>query len=348
MAQPILTTDLKAVTENWRALDRMSAGHVQTGAVVKANAYGLGAGKIAEALIDAGVTQFFVATANEGATLRQSIGPNPTIHLFCGHMAGDCTLIDAQKLTPLLNSPEQLKRHLEHLPDHPFGLQLDTGMGRLGMQSGDWESCRAKAMAANPTLVMSHLACADEPDHPMNAQQLTRFTQLTHSLGLPRSLSATGGVLLGPEYHFDLTRPGIGIYGGLPFSDARNVVSLSVPVIQIRDLSKGDSVGYANSWIAKQPTCVATVAAGYADGLPRSISNNAVFYCKGIQCPIIGRISMDLITIDITHLPTTPDSLDILCENQGIDQLAQHSGTIGYEILTSLGARYERRYKGAT
>ena len=348
MAQPTLTTDLKAVTENWQALNRMSAGHVQTGAVVKANGYGLGAGKIAQVLIAVGVTQFFVATTTEGAALRQSIGPNPTIYLFCGHMPDDSFLISSQKLTPLLNSPEQLARHLKQLPDHPFGIQLDTGMGRLGMQPEDWGTCRANAMAANATLVMSHLACADEPDHPMNTQQLTRFIQLTHSLGLPRSLSATGGILLGPDYHFDLTRPGIGIYGGLPFSDAHNVVSLSVPIIQTRELSEGNSVGYANSWIAKQPTRVATVAAGYADGLPRSIGKDAAFYCEGTPCPIIGRISMDLITVDITHLSMIPDSLDILCNNQGIDQLAQHSGTIGYEILTSLGARYERSYKGAT
>jgi alanine racemase len=191
---------------------------------------------------------------------------------------------------------------------------------------------------------MSHLACADEPDHPMNDFQCDVFLEMTAGVQAPLSLAATGGTLLGPKFHFDMVRPGIGLYGGLPFADATPTVHLSLPIIQVRDVLEGEAVGYGNAYIAKSARRVATVSAGYADGLIRAIGNDAKVYAGDTMCPVIGRVSMDLITVDITDLSGTPDALDILCPHQTVDDLADSAGTIGYEILTSLGHRYERRY----
>ncbi|MGH1369294.1 MAG: alanine racemase [Maritimibacter sp.] len=339
-----LTIDLDALAGNWRSLDAMTSHGVQTAAVVKADAYGLGVGKAARALAAAGARRFFVAVAEEGAAVREALGPGPEISIFGGHMPGDTDMIHDLALIPMLNSIDQLTRHLEALPGAPFGIQLDTGMNRLGMEPAEWEAVRAFVLAANPRLIMSHLACADEPDHEMNSAQLAAFVAMTEGLEVPRSLSATGGILLGRDYHFDLTRPGIGLYGGLPFAEAKMVVELELPVIQIRDVEAGESVGYGNSWIADGKRKVATVSGGYADGILRSLSNTGVFFQGDTPCPIIGRVSMDLITVDITHLRETPRALHLLCREQTVDDLATGAGTIGYEILTSLGSRYQRHF----
>jgi alanine racemase len=344
MATASLSIDLDALAANWRALDKASASGVQTAAVVKADAYGLGAARVARTLAHAGARRFFVAVAEEGAALRQSLGPGPQICILSGHMSGDTEMVHDLDLTPMLNSVEQITRHLESLPGHPFGVQLDTGMNRLGMEEAEWEAVAPFVLEAGPEILMSHLACADEPDHALNELQLANFHAMTDGTGVPRSLAATGGILLGPRYHFDLTRPGIGIYGGSPYDGARPVVTLSLPVIQTRDVAVGEPVGYSCTWVAEQPTVVATVAAGYADGLSRVLSNNAVLWDGDTPCPLIGRVSMDLITVDVTHLPQVPRSLDILGPNQSIDDLAARAGTIGYNILTALGPRYQRRY----
>ncbi len=334
------------MAENWRALDALSAAQVETAAVVKADGYGTGVGKAARALQAAGARTFFVAAAEEGVALRQAIGPSPEICVFGGHMAGDTEMIGDMHLTPMLNSLEQTTRHFESLPGHPFGVQLDTGMNRLGLEPAEWEAARQIVMQAGPRLVMSHLACADEPDHPMNAQQLACFRDMTDGLEVRRSLSATGGILLGSDYHFDLTRPGIGVYGGRPFEEAKPVAHISCPVIQVRDVTEGETVGYGNTWTAEGPARIATVSAGYADGILRAISNKAVLFSGTVPCPLVGRVSMDLITVDVTHLDHTPRHLDLLCEHQTVDDLADIADTIGYEILTSLGARYARTYAG--
>ena len=346
MATASLTIDLDAIAANWRALDRMSDHGTQTGAVVKADAYGLGAARVVRALAHAGARRFFVAVAEEGAAVRQALGPGPQISVLSGHMAGDTEMIHDLDLTPMLNSVDQITRHLESLPGHPFGIQLDSGMNRLGLEAVEWEAVAAFVLSANPELVMSHLACADDPNDPMNAAQLAEFIAMTEGIGVPRSLAATGGILLGPDYHFELTRPGIGLFGGLPYAQAEPVVSLSLPVIQLRDVQPGEMVGYANGWQAEVPSVVATVAAGYADGLPRSLSGNAILWDGETPCPLIGRVSMDLITVDVTHLSHVPRSLDLIGPMQSIDELAEAAGTIGYEILTGLGARYSRRYAG--
>lgn len=343
MATASLQIDLNALVANWRALDTVSGPNTEAAAVVKANGYGLSSVAVATALADAGVRTFFVAAAEEGLPLRAALGPDPDIAVFSGHMAGDTGLIRDADLIPMLNSPEQLARHVDALPDARFGIQLNSGMNRLGMQAEEWQQVRLD-LPTTPWLVMSHLACADEPDHPQNAAQLAAFHEMTDGTGYRRSLAATGGILLGPEYHFDLVRPGIGLYGGLPFEGAQSVVTLSIPVIQCRDLTPGEPVGYGASWIAETPARIATIAAGYADGLIRAMSGKATLYAGESPCPLVGRVSMDLLTIDISHLEDDPETLDILCPAQTVDILADAAGTIGYEILTSLGNRYSRSY----
>ena len=344
MATATLSIDLDAIAANWRALDKASASGVQTAAVVKADAYGLGIARVARALANAGARRFFVAVAEEGAAVRQILGPGPQICILSGHAAGDTEMVGDLDLTPMLNSVEQVTRHLESLPGHAFGVQLDTGMNRLGMEEAEWEAIAPFVLEASPEILMSHLACADEPDHALNDLQLANFHAMTDGTGVPRSLAATGGILLGPKYHFDLTRPGIGLFGGRPYEAARRVVALSLPILQTRIVAPGETVGYACAWEAEVHSLIATVSGGYADGLPRSLSNNAVLWDGDTPCPLIGRVSMDLITVDITHLPSIPRRLDILGPNQTVDDLADVAGTIGYDILTALGPRYTRRY----
>ncbi len=342
MSTARLTINLHALASNWQALNAKT--DVETGAVVKADAYGLGVGPVSATLAEEGVRKFFVAAAEEGVAVRQAVGPGPMIGVFSGHMEGDTDLLRDHDLTPLINSPEQFVRHQQALPDHAFGIQLDSGMNRLGWEPADWAELRHKVEALKPVVVMSHLACSEEPDHPMNRQQLKTFRELTDGIDAPRSLAATGGMLLPPEFHFDFCRPGIGLYGGLPFADAKPVVTVDLPVIQVRPVEVGESVGYGNSWIARRPSRIATVAAGYADGLHRAIGGGIDVFAGGKPCPLVGRISMDLITVDVTDLPQDPERLRILNGHQTVDDLAEAAGTIGYEILTSLGARYSRGY----
>lgn len=343
MTVATLNIDLDALAENWRALDAKT--DCETAAVVKADGYGLGAGAVAKCLVRAGARRFFVAAAEEGVAVRDAVGSGPMICVFSGHMEGDTDLLRSYDLTPMINSVDQMLRHVESLPRGSFGIQLDTGMNRLGLEPDEWAALRDIALAQMPVLIMSHLACADEPDHPMNAQQLAQFRSMTEGIDVARSLAATGGILLGPEYHFDVTRPGVGLYGGLPFADANPVVSVDVPVIQLRSLAVGETAGYGNAWVAERPSRIATVAAGYADGLFRAIGNGGVsLFCGDIACPLVGRVSMDMITVDVTDLDHVPDHLSILNTHQRVDDLAYAAGSIGYEVLTSLGARYRRVY----
>ncbi|HKK97852.1 MAG TPA: alanine racemase [Marivita sp.] len=344
MAQCELTIDLGAICANWSALDKMSAS--ETAAVVKADAYGLGVARVSKALANTGARTFFVAQAEEGVALRAALGSGPAICVFGGHMEGDAPLIRDAQLVPMINSIDQMLRHVEALPGHPFGIQLDTGMNRLGMENAEWAALRDIALSQNPVLVMSHLACADDAAHGMNAHQLKTFHEMTDGIDAPRSLAATGGTIMGAAYHFDMTRPGIGLYGGLPYVEARPVVTLSVPVIQVRDISPGESVGYGNTWVARVPGKIATISAGYADGVIRAMGPKAYVWAGETRCKIVGRISMDLIGVDVSHVKTMPTHVELLGAHQSVDTLADAAGTIGYEILTSLGHRYSRKYIG--
>ena len=336
-----LQIDIAAILANHAAL-AARAPTARAAAVVKADAYGLGADKVAPALYHAGVREFFVALAQEGRAIRPLLPPDARINVLSGHMAG----ADLTGLTPVLNSPEQFFRDRAMRPGQPFAIQLDTGMNRLGMEAAEWAAIRAEALAAGPAFIMSHLACADEPDHPANAAQLAAFRAMTDGCGVPRSLAATGGILLGPDYHFDIVRPGVGLYGGQPFAEAQGVVTLSLRVIQTRDVRAGEMVGYGASWHAPRDCRIATVDAGYADGILRSLSGRgAQLFAGDTACPIVGRVSMDLITVDVTALATVPDRLTLIGPHQPIDRLAEIAGTIGYEVLTSLGLRYDRTYR---
>ncbi|MFY9240575.1 MAG: alanine racemase [Roseovarius sp.] len=344
MSTATLTIDLGALTANWQALDAASTG--EAAAVVKADAYGLGAGRVGRALARSGARTFFVAVAEEGAALRHALGRGPVIYVLSGHMPGDADMLGDLDLVPVINSLDQMIRHAETLPGQPFALQLDTGMNRLGMEASEWIAIREIAMAQGPQLILSHLACAEDRDHTMNAAQLNTFLEMTDGIDCPLSLANTGGILLDQAYHFDLTRPGIGLYGGAPFSEARAVASLDIPVIQCRDVAVGETVGYGNSWTAARPSRIATLSAGYADGILCAMGPKASVWVEDTCCPLAGRISMDLISIDITDAGFDPKTVELLGPHQGIDDLADAAGTVGYEILTSLGARYTRRYLG--
>jgi alanine racemase len=345
MTAPTLTIDLNAIVANWRTLNAKSTINVETSAVVKANGYGLGAGPIAMALFKAGARSFFVALAEEGVAVRKAVGNAPAIYVFSGLMQGDIPLMQKYNLVPLLNSAKQLVKFRMQAPNMAYGVQIDTGMSRLGMELSEYVMVRDKIAKAD--LLISHLACADTPDHAQNAQQLQHFNAMTRGLSMRRSLSATGGILLGEEYHFDMVRPGIGLYGGAPFSQAKPVATVSIPVIQTRNIKADQTVGYAALWTAKRPSKIATLAAGYADGLIRALGNGGLSVWAGnTACPIVGRISMDLITVDVTDLERIPDHMEIINTHQTVEHVAKAAGTIGYEILTSLGARYKRDYVG--
>lgn len=357
MAQARLSIDLAAVAANWRALAAMNAG--ETGAVVKADAYGLGAAQVGRALMAAGARSFFVALAEEGVVLRAALGPLPRIFVFAGLTPGDAPLVRAANLVPLLNSLQQVyeAKVLVSASVRPLtvGLQLDTGMNRLGMEPAELSvllDAPERLAGLDLALVMSHLACADEPGHEQNWAQLAAFQAMTAHPALatvPRSLAATGGVLLGPEFHFEMTRPGIGLYGGLPFASARPVVSLEAPILQVRKVAVGETVGYGAAWRAETPRRIATIATGYADGLHRALSIGFTAWLGAAPLPSVGRVSMDLITLDVTTCPEAVEGsfVSLLGPGQGVDDLAAKAGTIGYELLTSLGARYARRYTGA-
>lgn len=339
-----LQIDLSAIAANYRALAAKSP-NARAAAVVKADAYGLGAEHVARRLAAEGARDFFVALDREVAAVRAGAGPEAQIFVLSGHMAG----ADLGTAIPVLNNPEQYFRDRAMRPGRPFGIQLDSGMNRLGFEPAEWAALKDEILAQGPVLVMSHLACADEPDHPMNARQLAVFQQVTQGVTAPRSLAATGGILLGPDYHFDLTRPGIGLYGGRPFEAAQPVVRLSLPVIQTREVEVGETIGYSNTYTAPRRMRVATVAAGYADGIHRRLSSDGDspridLLADGQACPVVGRVSMDLITADVSALDTVPEALDLICPAQGIDAVADVIGTIGYEVLTSLGQRYRRHY----
>jgi alanine racemase len=302
------------------------------------------------------VRTFFVALPHEGATLREAVGREPLIYVLAGYPpagseAEPPLLYATHDLRPVLNSAAQAGAWLADRPGAPCAVHVDTGMNRLGMPPAEFAGLGPLPEAVR--LVISHYACADAPDHPLNARQRAAFAQFTQAIDRPRSLANTGGILLGPDSHFDLTRAGVGLYGGLPFAEARRAVTLHVPVLQVREIAAGASVGYGGDWTASAPARIATIAAGYADGLPRSLGNPALgaparAFLGSRPLPFAGRVSMDLITLDATGCPdAVPGAMvELIGPNQGVDDLATAAGTIGYEILTSLGSRYTRRYTG--
>lgn len=348
----LLTIDVAAVAENWDLMRRRMGNGRDCGAVVKANCYGLGTEQIAPALARRGCRVFFVAMPGEGIELRRILpDPEVTIHVLTGPL-DDGTDLSTYNLTPVLNTTEQLAAWRTHAPGRPFTLHVDTGMNRLGMPLSDF---MALPDDDAPSVVMSHLACADEPGHPLNALQRERFaTARARFPDAVASLSNSAGMFRGDDFLFDLGRPGIALYGGNPRPGQPNpmhpVVRLDLRVVQVRQIDTTGTVGYGATRPAAPGTRLAVVAAGYADGLLRALGDQGSGTIQGARVPILGRISMDLITFDVSALPVSSvhpgDHVTVLDEHHGIDSLAAEAGTLGYEILTGLSGRYTRIWTG--
>lgn len=360
-AGAFLSIDLDAICSNWCALSARLNGTVCS-AVVKADAYGLGARRVGAALYTVGCRHFFVAHLSEGLDLRPALPADATIYVLHGVPPGaeaDCA---AQGLVPVLNSRQQIDswRALAHALGQrlPAIVQVDSGMARLGLSASELLQLSDDPSAfdgIHVAYVMSHLACADEPAHPANAAQLARFVAARRLLpAAPATLSNSSGIFLGSAFHFDLARPGAALYGIAPVPGQANpmlpVVTLQAKVMQTRTVEAGTSVGYGGHWVAPHTSRIATVSVGYADGYLRSLSNQGSAWLGAVELPLVGRVSMDTITLDVTALPDNairPGTLvDLLSPRHTVDDVAARAGTIGYEILTSLGQRYLRRYEG--
>lgn len=344
-----LSIDLSAIARNYQFLD--SQGSFQTACAVKADAYGLGMVSVAPALEQAGCRLFFVATLEEGIALRALL-PDCEIAILGGLYRGAESEYTRHNLIPVLNTPDDIARAQGQ---QSVILHFDTGMNRLGLRATDfdWEQ-----MAALPPLraVMSHLACADEIDHTMNEAQRLAFDDVCAHFTpeTQRSFANSAGIFHGTSYHYDIARPGMALYGLNPTPHTDNpmhdVVSLSVRVLQVCEAKAGESIGYSATHYFDKDTPIATVAFGYADGILRSLSHSSALYWRGYKLPILGRVSMDLVSVDLSAVPESErplphDWVEFIGPNQTADDIARDANTIGYEILTSLGARYERTYQ---
>jgi len=363
-----LTVRLPAITANYRTYRRMT-GPAAVAAVVKADAYGLGADRVVPALADAGCDSFFVARLEEGVALRKIV-PQARIFVLDGADPDSVPALLRFSLTPVLNSLAQIAAWsaAARVGGAPLDavLHVDTGMNRLGLTGDELATLaseQARRLAGlNLVLVMSHLACADQPENKMNAQQLSRFRQALAMLPpAPASLAASHGAMLGVDYHFDLVRPGVALYGANPqkpegkkpegnADGAPNLMQtaavLTAKVLQVRRIDLGESVGYAATFRAKRPSMIATVALGYADGIPRTLSNKGMAAIAGVRVPIAGRVSMDLMTLDVSALAEPPHigaDAELLGDTVSLGEVAEVAGTNEYEILTRL-RRVPRRY----
>jgi alanine racemase len=348
-----LVIDLDALARNYARL-RAAAGSAECAAVVKADAYGLGVAPVARRLLREGCTRFFVATAAEAAELRE-LAPDVAIYALEGARDGEVETLVAARATPVLCSLEQIERWRNR---GRALLQIDTGMGRLGLSSRDVEELERRPdllAGIDVELVVTHLACADEPEHPLNCLQLEAFDRLRRRLAAARvSIGNSAGTLTGGAQRGDVVRPGIGLYGGNPFADRPNpfepVVTLHAPIVQIRDVDAAQTVGYGATFGIAPPARLAVVALGYADGYLRALGNRGVVAIAGRRAPVVGRVSMDLICCDVTALPhdlvRVGEPVEAVGPNVPLDEVAEAAGTIGYEILTRLSPRLKREYRG--
>lgn len=357
-ANAILEIDLRAVAANWRRLKRELAPGTHMAAVIKADAYGLGAAEVGPALARAGCDLFFVASLDEGIALRKIL-PKARIAILDGVPAKSEVEFARRRLIPVLNDLGQITRWSKACPGKPAILHLDTGMERLGLSRRELDRLTADpAPLARLDLaaIMSHLACADEPEHPKNPEQLGRFqAALARLPKAPASLASSSAIFLGPAYHFQIVRPGAALFGINPLpgkpNPMRAAVALKARILQVRDVDAGETVGYGATHRMERPSRIATIAVGYADGWLRSASDRGSAAIAGRRVPLVGRISMDLLTLDVTGIEADRVKpgvyADLLDDSFGIDDAAAAARTIGYEMLTLLGRRYARVYRGA-
>lgn len=360
-ADAVLRIDLNALKSNYRILQERAAP-AECAACVKANAYGLGVERVVPALNQAGCSTFFVAHANEGVKVRHLLS-DARIYVLHGVWPGTEELLRDHNLTPVLNSLEQLDSWASYARTKNLVLDaavhLDTGMSRLGLDEFEIAELAGepeRLSGVNVTLVMSHLCCGEETDNPINQGQLELFNEYRSKLApCPASLAASSGIFLGPEFNFDLVRAGIALYGGQPTSGGANpmqeVVRASARVLQVRDVDSPKTVGYGAAHKVTEPSRIATVSVGYADGYMRSLSGRGYACIDGKAAPLVGRISMDLITLDVSALPRDQAIpgiyADIIGGGAPLDDVAERAGTISYEVLARLGQRFHRLYVDA-
>lgn len=359
----VLTIDLNALVANYRTI-AATVAPARTAGVVKADGYGLGAAIVADALYRAGCRDFFVALTGEASALRPALPADARLFVLNGIAPGEEAALIAADAVPVLNCPADIARWAAagRIAGRrlPAALQVDSGMSRLGLAAAD-----VAALAADPAmldaidvvLVMSHLACGDEPDAGANDAQRARFDELAAMLpGAERSLANSGGAFLGGGFHGDLVRPGIALYGGAPQDGRPNpmrpVVAIDARIVQWRDVPAGTGVGYGLTSVADHDRRIATLSYGYADGWPRMLSNRGAAYVAGVRAPIAGRVSMDSICVDVTEVPVDllvgASHAELIGPHQSIDRVAADAGTIAYEILTSLRHRHARRIVALT
>jgi len=360
----ILTVDLDAIVANWRKLEK-TAVPAECAAVIKANAYGCGIEPVAKALAGAGCKTFFVATLDEARAARSAV-PQATIYVLSGFFQNTGEAYAEIDCRPVIGELNELAEWDVFCRRSGWSggvaIHIDTGMNRLGLTVQEAQGLIPRINAGDHgiTLVMSHLVSAEQLNSTVNARQLSAFREIASLFtGVPASLANSSGIYLGGPFQFDLVRPGAALYGVNPTPEADNpmqpVVDLKARIVQIRNVERGDTVGYGGSWTARRPTRLAVVATGYADGYFRAASasdgtRGAEVIVAGKRCPIAGRVSMDLIAVDITDLPPNAvrrgHMVTLIGEGITVDELAHHFGTIGYEVLTSLGRRFARVYKG--
>jgi len=357
-----LTVDLGALKRNWQALDKVSRGAL-TGAVVKADAYGTGIAQSSKALYEAGARFFFTATPDEGIAVRAALPEDSHIFILGGLFPGAAPLYVGERLMPCLASIPMLEEWLEACLARsqalPAALHFDTGINRLGLRLNEASTVKRmiEQVGYAPQMIMSHLACADIPGHEKNRTQLALFSSVMSQFpNIPASLANSAGLMTNRDNHFQMVRPGIALYGGRAVASRRNpmapVVTLEAPILMVKEVKTGETVGYGALQTMHRDSRIAIVGIGYADGFFRSLSGadnhrgtNVVI--GGVTCPVVGRVSMDMIGVDVTDLPELPlpgAMAEIIGKTVTVDDHADVAGTLGYEVLTSLKGRYMRHY----
>ena len=356
-----LEIDLKSICHNFKKIKKKVSKNCIVAATVKANAYGLGVEQVTKSLIKHKCKDFFVATLMEGIELRSY---NKSVHIYIlnGLDVGKCSIYKKYKLIPVLNSIKQIREYETYQSKIKKSMDaiihFDTGMSRLGLDEDETRKLinnRNNILKkTNIKYIMSHLACGDDPKSKKNNEQLKTFREISKSFkNIKMTLANSAGILLGKNYHFDMVRPGISIYGGSAQKNEKNtykhVIKLTAKLIQIRQIKKGSTVGYGATYKAKQKMTIGTISIGYADGLNRLFSNNMKCYYKNKEVNVIGRISMDLVTLDLSKFQKKDiqikNRIEVINDQNNINQICMNIETIPYEILTNLGHRYSRKYK---